>query len=582
MARNGVGTYVLPAGQPVVTGTTISSTTHNTLMTDIATALTTSLASDGQTTPTANIPMGGYKLTGLGNATLSTDALALGQMTASSGSASVGYIQSGTGAVARTVQERLQEKVSIADFGGVGDGVTVNTIAIDKALTKLAAGGTLTFPAGNFLTAGGHTLYQKVSIEGEGMGVSTITHTSATTVLFNMPLVGGNEATVEYGGNVISNISVVGTSAANTATAFKIKNKVNIKFDHVEIYNFGTLIAGVRDNAANSTNAVSFAACRFGACKTAIYAPLAWNGISITESTSFFSFTDWALVVYDSAGLFLDSSVTFTGDPTATGSGHIYLGGCSGWTIGSYHEGNPVAGYFISARSLKDKDGNATLGGIAIVSSRGGTLTSVNARSGSGTTYVVNLDGASGVVSTGCWGASGISTSFAYVTTGTRGNAFIGCYPNSGVVATFQTAADADYNLVQTVNTASIATTKAFPVAPVVVGGTSAGVSGGGTQTGYYCRIGDVCFITVSVNWTSHTGTGQIRINNLPFTSNANIHQTFAVRSAAANAGDTTQITGYIPQGTTQIRLEHYAAGTVTDVPMLASGNFIISGSYLL
>lgn len=62
------GTYSLPAGNPVVTGTTISSSTHNTTMSDIATALTASLAKDGQTTPSANLPMGTYRHTGVGNA----------------------------------------------------------------------------------------------------------------------------------------------------------------------------------------------------------------------------------------------------------------------------------------------------------------------------------------------------------------------------------------------------------------------------------------------------------------------------------------------------------------------------------
>jgi len=75
MARNGSGTYSLPAGNPVVTGTTISSTTHNNTLSDIATALTASLAKDGQTVPTANLPMGGYKLTGLGAATTAGDAV---------------------------------------------------------------------------------------------------------------------------------------------------------------------------------------------------------------------------------------------------------------------------------------------------------------------------------------------------------------------------------------------------------------------------------------------------------------------------------------------------------------------------
>ncbi len=49
MPRNGSGTYTLPAGNPVVTGTTISSTTHNNTNNDIAAALTQSISADGQT-----------------------------------------------------------------------------------------------------------------------------------------------------------------------------------------------------------------------------------------------------------------------------------------------------------------------------------------------------------------------------------------------------------------------------------------------------------------------------------------------------------------------------------------------------
>jgi len=49
MSRNGSGTYQLPAGNPVVTGTTISSTWANNTLTDIATAITGSIAADGQT-----------------------------------------------------------------------------------------------------------------------------------------------------------------------------------------------------------------------------------------------------------------------------------------------------------------------------------------------------------------------------------------------------------------------------------------------------------------------------------------------------------------------------------------------------
>jgi len=78
MSRNGSGTYTLPAGNPVVTGTVISSTVHNNTLSDIASSLTQSIASDGQTPITANLPMNSKKITGLAAATTSGDALSYG------------------------------------------------------------------------------------------------------------------------------------------------------------------------------------------------------------------------------------------------------------------------------------------------------------------------------------------------------------------------------------------------------------------------------------------------------------------------------------------------------------------------
>jgi hypothetical protein len=52
MSRNGNGIFNLPAGNPVQTGTTISSTWANNTLSDIANALTQSIAADGQTTIT--------------------------------------------------------------------------------------------------------------------------------------------------------------------------------------------------------------------------------------------------------------------------------------------------------------------------------------------------------------------------------------------------------------------------------------------------------------------------------------------------------------------------------------------------
>jgi len=74
MSRNGSGTYNLPAGNPVITGTTISTTWANTTLTDIATALTGSVASDGQTPMTSSLNLNTNKIVNLGTPTADQDA----------------------------------------------------------------------------------------------------------------------------------------------------------------------------------------------------------------------------------------------------------------------------------------------------------------------------------------------------------------------------------------------------------------------------------------------------------------------------------------------------------------------------
>lgn len=80
MPRDGSGNYSLPAGNPVVTDTTISSTVHNSTTSDIATAITASIAKDGQTVPTADLPMGTQKHTNVGDATARNHYAAVGQL----------------------------------------------------------------------------------------------------------------------------------------------------------------------------------------------------------------------------------------------------------------------------------------------------------------------------------------------------------------------------------------------------------------------------------------------------------------------------------------------------------------------
>jgi hypothetical protein len=79
MPRNGSGTFTFASPPPFTARSVISSSAFNTAFADIATALTASLTADGQKVPTANLPMGGRRHTGVSDATARTDYLALGQ-----------------------------------------------------------------------------------------------------------------------------------------------------------------------------------------------------------------------------------------------------------------------------------------------------------------------------------------------------------------------------------------------------------------------------------------------------------------------------------------------------------------------
>tara|TARA_R110000868_G_scaffold8081_2_gene41808 strand:- start:31895 stop:33511 length:1617 start_codon:yes stop_codon:yes gene_type:complete len=76
------------------------------------------------------------------------------------------FTASGTGAVARTLDAKISETVSVKDFGAVGDGVTDDTAAITAANTAASAvGAVLLFPAGKYLFTGSIAL-QRVTWRG--------------------------------------------------------------------------------------------------------------------------------------------------------------------------------------------------------------------------------------------------------------------------------------------------------------------------------------------------------------------------------------------------------------------------------
>jgi hypothetical protein len=94
------------------------------------------------------------------------------------------FTQAGTGAVARTVDSRLKDFVSVKDFGAVGDGVTNDTTAINAAL---ATGKNVYFPQGTYATTGNHTIATNgQGITGDGAFKSIIKKLSGTSEILRV------------------------------------------------------------------------------------------------------------------------------------------------------------------------------------------------------------------------------------------------------------------------------------------------------------------------------------------------------------------------------------------------------------
>jgi hypothetical protein len=115
------------------------------------------------------------------------------------GDALIGFRQSNASgnlpnAVGRTVHQKLQEAVSVKDFGAVGDGVTNDTAAIQAAMDAVSedGGGDILIPAGDYMVS---TLIPRdyVTLVGEGRYVTylrQIVGTNATMIASSADLRG--------------------------------------------------------------------------------------------------------------------------------------------------------------------------------------------------------------------------------------------------------------------------------------------------------------------------------------------------------------------------------------------------------
>lgn len=226
MSFNGTGIFQINTpGQPVVAGTTITSTAFNALTTDLATGLTNCLTKDGQSTPTANIKMGSYKLTGLGVATTAGDALSFGNTATISTltlTNALTVANGGTGLTTLTAKAVM-----------IGNGTAAPTFVVGGTL-----GNVLTFdgtdwissaPASSGLAAAQTKTANYTAVAGDVLACNTITTGAFSITLPATPVAGQKPIIIFDSGTT----DVVNGFATNNLTVLRNGNTINTLSDDV-------------------------------------------------------------------------------------------------------------------------------------------------------------------------------------------------------------------------------------------------------------------------------------------------------------------------------------------------------------
>lgn len=218
MARDGSGTYALPATM-AVSGAVASSVTVNSIMNDIAQALTDSINKDGTKAFAAAQSMGGNRLTSLGAATALTDA--------------VQYSQVQKGNVSRAIT-----------VGGTVDAIT---LAFNPTITSLTTGMKIRWVSGGANTIAGAT------INVDSIGAVTVKKNPGAADLAIGDLgASGTENEATYNGtNWILTTPTVG-SGSNTFNGNQIISIAGAGATQI-VRGEGTTLSVVQRNTADAT-----------------------------------------------------------------------------------------------------------------------------------------------------------------------------------------------------------------------------------------------------------------------------------------------------------------------------------------
>jgi len=123
---------------------------------------------------------------------------------------------------------------------------------------------------------------------------------------------------------------------------------------------------------------------------------------------------------------------------------------------------------------------------------------------------------------------------------------------------------------------------------PTITGASTAGTASYGTQTASYIKIGKLVFVSLYVNWSSATGTGQLQISGLPFAGAGGLYQGLSMSGISGVTGSTSGYTwfGRINSGESVIKILYLNTATTTPsdgaINVCAAGTLLFTGTYTI
>ena len=163
----------------------------------------------------------------------------------------INYNEGAAGAVTRTLESKLQETVSVKDFGAVGDGVTDDTTAIQAAISSGA--GVIVFPPATYIVSP-----QALTNPDGGTGICINVPSNITLSMYGATIkqASGTSGTggVISNVNAVSNVNIIGgtidgneSSTTGNMNGILLLNATNCLIQNVSAINTRWIALGFRN-----------------------------------------------------------------------------------------------------------------------------------------------------------------------------------------------------------------------------------------------------------------------------------------------------------------------------------------------